>query len=180
MTELTTKLPVKTGEKTRVPSSIGQTRGALESLRREIDPPFDEFVRTVWRSPFRRSVFGIEPFRWRERGWGAELVVDVVEKDNAYEITAEMPGMDEKNIEVKLVRSGLTIKAEKQEEKEERKKDYYLHERHFGSFERSFAMPEGVDTDKIEASYTKGVLTVTLPKKPEAVKPEKKIAVKAA
>ena len=75
---------------------------------------------------------------------------------------------------------GMTIKGEKQEEKEEKKKDYYLHERHFGSFERSFEMPEGVDADKIEANFKKGVLTVTLPKKPEAQKPAKKIEVKAA
>ena len=92
---------------------------------------------------------------------------------------AELPGMDEKNIEVKVVNGNLTIKGEKQEEKEE-KKDYYLHERHFGSFERSFEVPDGVDADKIEASFKKGVLTVTLPKKPEAQKPEKKIEVKSA
>jgi HSP20 family protein len=55
-----------------------------------------------------------------------------------------------------------------QEEKEEKKKDYYLHERHFGSFERSFQVPDGVDADNIETSFKKGVLTVTLPKKPEA------------
>ena len=74
--------------------------------------------------------------------------------------------MDEKNIEVKVVNGDLTIKGEKQEEKEEKKKDYYLQERHFGSFERRFQLPEGVDADKIEASFKKGVLTVTLPKKP--------------
>jgi HSP20 family protein len=88
--------------------------------------------------------------------------------------------MDEKNIEVKVTNGNLTIKGEKQEEKEEKKKDYYLHERHFGSFERSFDVPEGVDADKIEANFKKGVLTVTLPKKPEAQKPAKKIEVKAA
>ncbi len=74
----------------------------------------------------------------------------------------------------------LTIQGEKQEEKEEKKKDYYLHERHFGSFRRSFEVPESVDADKIEASFKKGVLRLTLPKKPEAIKPEKKIEVKAA
>jgi HSP20 family protein len=86
--------------------------------------------------------------------------------------------MDVKNIDVKIGKGGLTIKAEKQEEKEEKKKDYYLHERHIGAFERRFALPEGVDTDRIEASFTQGVLTVKLPKKPEAIKPEKKIEVK--
>ncbi len=74
----------------------------------------------------------------------------------------------------------LIIKGEKQEEKEEKKKDYYLHERSFGSFERSFRMPEGVDTDKIEANFKKGVLTVKLPKTAEAQKAEKKVAIKAA
>jgi len=91
-----------------------------------------------------------------------------------------LPGMDEKNIEVKVADGTLTIKGEKQEEKEEKKKDYYLRERSFGSFERSFAIPEGVDVDKIEASFKKGVLTLTLPKKPEAQKPAKKIDIKAA
>jgi HSP20 family molecular chaperone IbpA len=66
------------------------------------------------------------------------------------------------------------------EEKEEKEKDYYVSERRYGSFHRYFQLPEGVDTDKIEASFKKGVLTVTLPKKPEARKPEKKIQVKAA
>jgi len=88
--------------------------------------------------------------------------------------------MDEKNIDVKVADGTLTIKGEKQEEKEEKKKDYYLRERSFGSFERSFAIPEGVDADKIEASFKKGVLTLTLPKKPEAQKPAKKIDIKAA
>ena len=96
------------------------------------------------------------------------------------EITAELPGMDEKNVEVKLINGVLTIKGEKQDDKEEKKKDYYMRERSFGSFQRSFQVPEGVDTDKIEANFKKGVLTVTLPKSAETQKAEKKIAVKSA
>lgn len=64
--------------------------------------------------------------------------------------------MDEKNIAVKVVNGNLTIEGKKQEEKEEKKKDYYLHERLFGSFERSFQVPEGVDADKIEERGTHG------------------------
>ena len=105
--------------------------------------------------------------------------VDIVEKNDAYEVKAELPGMDEKNVEVKLANGVLTIRGEKQEEKEEKKEEYHIHERHFGSFERRFAVPECVDTDKIEASFRKGLLMVRLPKKPEAIKPEKKIEVKA-
>ena len=110
--------------------------------------------------------------------WGGAPAVDIMETDNAYELTADLPGMDGKNIDVKIGKGGLTIKAKKEEEKEEKKKDYYLHERHIGSFERRFALPEGVDTDHIEASFTQGVLAVKIPKKPETIKPEKKIEVK--
>lgn len=106
--------------------------------------------------------------------------VDVTETDKAFEIAAELPGMEEKNIEVSVSDGVLTIKGEKQEDKEEKKKDYYLSERTYGSFQRSFEVPKGVDLDKIEASFKKGVLTVTLPKTAEAQKAEKKIAVKSA
>jgi HSP20 family protein len=173
MAETATKLPVKT-EKVAAPWL------PFENLRREIDRMFADFDRDLWGFPFRRSVFDIEPFWRREVTWAAAPAVDITETDKAYEITADLPGMDEKNIEVKLANGGLTIKGEKQEEKEEKKKDYYLQERHFGSFERCFRLPDGVDTDKIEAAFKKGVLTVTLPKSPEAQKAEKKIEVKAA
>ncbi len=106
--------------------------------------------------------------------------MDLVEKDKEYEITAELPGIDEKNVEIKLSNNTLTIKGEKQEEKEQKDKDYYLSERRYGSFQRSFQLPEGVDVDKIDASFAKGVLTVKLPKTAEAHKAEKKITVKAA
>ena len=72
----------------------------------------------------------------------------------------------------------LTIKGEKKEEKEEKKKDYYLSERRYGSFQRSFRVPDGVDASKIEAKFNNGVLTVTLPKTVEAQKKQKKIEVK--
>jgi len=103
-----------------------------------------------------------------------------MESEKMYEIMAEMPGMDEKNIEVKVADGTLIIKGEKQEKREETGKEYYLRERNFGSFERSFTVPETIDTDKIEASFKSGVLTLILPKKPEAQKPAKKIEVEPA
>jgi len=162
-----TKLPVKTEK-----SSVGapQLWRPFESLRREIDHLFDDFGRDFWRAPFRQM----------EKAFGAMPAVDVTETDGGLEVTAELPGIDEKNIEVKLANHTLTIKAEKRDEKEETKKDYYMRERSFGSFQRSFTLPEGVDTDKIEASFKNGVLTVTLPKTAEAKKAEKKITIKAA
>jgi len=123
-----------------------------------------------WRAPFRQM----------ERAFGAMPAVDVTEIDGGFEVTAELPGMDEKNVEVKLANHTLTIKGEKRDEQEETKKDYYMRERSFGSFQRSFTVPDGVDMDKIEAIFKKGVLTVTLPKTAEAKKTEKKITIKAA
>jgi HSP20 family protein len=181
MAEAASKVPVTTERETTSKRTTAlRAWRPFESLHREVDRLFEDFDRDFWRSPFRSSVFDIEPVWQREVTWGAPLAVDIVEKDKAYEITAELPGMDEENIQVKLANGSLTIKGEKQEEKEEKKKDYHLRERHFGSLERCFAVPEGVDVDKIEASFKKGVLTVILPKKPEVIKPEKKIEVKTA
>ena len=179
MAEIATKLPVKTEQKGDEKTAAPQAWHPLETLRREVDRLFEDFGSDFWRAPFRRSAFDVEPFWRREWNFAATPAVDIVEKDNAYEVTADLPGIDEKNIEVNVANGTLTIKGEKQEEKEEKKKDYYLHERHFGSFQRSFRVPDGVDADKIDAQFKKGVLTVTMPKTAEAQKPAKKIEVKA-
>ena len=105
--------------------------------------------------------------------------VDMVEHEKAYEITAELPGIREGR-QIKIVGDALTIAGEKHEEKEEKKADYYLSERRYGSFRRSFLIPDDVHADRIEASFRKGVLTVSLPRTAGAVKAEKRIAVKAA
>jgi HSP20 family protein len=176
MPEAVTKMPVKTeaGDAQRA-----SERRPLANLRREIDHLFDDFL-GLGRRPAGRTLFDVEPF-WRgELSFTKAPAVDLIEKDKEYEITAELPGMDESNIEVKFADGLLTIKGEKKEEKEEKKKDYYLSERRFGSFHRSFQVPSGVDADKIVASFKNGVLTVTLPKTTEAQKQEKKIAIKKA
>ena len=173
----TTKVLVKK-DRTAAPALQGWR--PFETLRREIDRPFDDFDGGFRRWPVSRSLFDVAPFWRSEFTWPATPAVDLVETDKGYEITAELPGLDEKNIEVMFADGVLTIKGEKQEEKEEKKKDYYLHERSFGSFHRALQVPAGVDSDKIEATFKKGVLTVTLPKSAEAQKAEKKIAVKAA
>jgi len=179
MAEAATKLPVKT-EKSTAPTTAGNWTTPFESLRREIDRLFDDFHPFDFRLPSTRSLFGHELPSLRNAGWSVAPAMDLVEKDKEYEITAELPGIDEKNVEIKLSNHTLTIKGEKKEEKEEKDKDYYLSERRYGSFQRSFQVPEGVDADKIDASFTKGVLTVKLPKTAEAQKAEKKITVKAA
>jgi HSP20 family protein len=166
-----TKLPVKTEK--------AAPWHPFVNLRRELDRLFEDFDRDFRSLPFRHSVFDVEPFWRRELRWAGTPAIDITESDNAYEITAELPGSNEKNIEVKLANRDLTIRGEKQEEKEEKEKDYYLNERRFGSFKRTFRVPEGVDMSKIEATFNKGVLTVTLLKSPEAKKGEKKIEVKS-
>ena len=177
MAETTSKVPVKTEKSS---SGLPQTWQPFERLRREVNRLFDDFDGGFWRTPFVSSSFDIAPFRRPNVTFATVPAVDIAETDKAYEITAELPGIDEKNVEVKVANGVLTIKGEKQEEKEEKNKDYYMRERSFGSFQRSFSVPEGVDGDKIEASFKKGVLSVTLPKSTEAQKAEKKIAVKAA
>jgi HSP20 family protein len=130
-------------------------------------------------SPFFPSSFDVEPF-WTRGTLDVAPAVNIAESDKAYEISAELPGMDEKSIEVKLTNEVLAIKGEKQEEREEKEKGYHVQERHFGSFERLFRVPAGVDTDKITAMFKNGLLIVTLPKAAEAQNPTKKIAIKAA
>jgi HSP20 family protein len=151
----------------------------LKTLRQEMDRLFEDFDRGFWRSPFR-SGWSLEPFVRSELKWPAAPAVDIVETENEFKVTAELPGMDEKNVEVKLANGSLTIRGEKQEEKEEKKTGHYLRERSYGSFERCFQVPDGVDKDKIDASLKQGVLTVVMPKTAEAKKSEKKIEVKPA
>ncbi|CDX21322.1 Small heat shock protein C2 [Mesorhizobium sp. ORS 3324] len=178
MAEVATKLPVKTEKK--APARPDNWMGPFESLRREIDHLFDDFHPFDFRLPSTRSFFGRELPALRGIEWPVAPAMDLVEKANEYEITAELPGIDEKNVEIKLANHTLTIKGEKKEDKEEKEKDYYLSERRYGSFQRSFQLPEGVDADKIDATFNKGILTVKLPKTTEAQKAEKKITVKAA
>jgi HSP20 family protein len=178
MAEVATKLPVKTTDKEPERAPAHRPWAPMESLRRDFNRLFEDFG-DLWRSPIRHALLAPEALWSRDLTWAATPAVDIAEKDKAYEITAELPGMDEKNIDVKVANGMLTIRGEKKEEKEEKKKDYYLSERRYGSFERRFQIPEGVESDKIEASFKKGILTVTLPKNPAAQAPEKKIAIKA-
>jgi HSP20 family protein len=180
MAEAGSKLQVKTEEGATERSGTSKSRQSLQPLRRGIDQFLEDFELDFLRSPFRRAVLDIEPLWQRVRSLGVAPAVDIVEKDTAYVITADLPGIEKKNVEVKVANGRLVIRGEKQQEKSEDNKDYRLRERLFGSFERSFQIPDSVNADKIEARFEKGELTVTLPKKPEAQKATKKINVKGA
>lgn len=175
MVDTVHKLPVKT--ESRPPEGGWRP---LHSLRNEVDRLFDAFDNISWRSPFSSgSVFDFAPFG-RVMAPLRAPAVDIAEKEKEYEITAELPGIDEKNVEVSLANGGLVIRGHKEEQKEENKKDYFLSERQYGTFERYFGIPEGVESEKIAATFKNGVLTVTLPKSAKMQASEKKITVKAA
>jgi HSP20 family protein len=179
MAEGGAKVPVTSDKKSAVPATA-QTWHPLETLREEVDRLFEDFGRGFGRFPFGRTGFALEPFWRTEASFGPTLpAVDVVEKENAFEISAELPGLDEKDVEVTLADDVLTIRGEKKEEKEQKDKNYYRSERRFGSFQRVFELPPGVDQGKIEASFRNGVLKVVLPKTAEAQKKTKKIAINA-
>lgn len=150
----------------------------LSNLRREIDRLFDDFSGDFPLSPFRWRGFDFAPFRKLETFGDVEPRMDISETDKELRITAELAGMNEDDIEVSLSGDMLTIKGEKEEERKEEKADYHLMERHFGSFHRSFALPETVDPDKVDARFDKGILTITMPKTAPAKEETKKIKVK--
>jgi HSP20 family protein len=149
-------------------------------FRTEMDRLFDRFLSGFSWPMMRRPL-------WREPTWDFETTfklaapkVDVTEDTAAYKLAAELPGLTEKDIELSVAEGMLTLKGEKDQEKEEKNQQYWLSERTYGSFQRSFALPESVDPEKVDAKFANGVLTITLPKKPEVVKAAKKIEVKPA
>ncbi len=176
MAEASTRTPAESQPQTSEVSARPRERDFFGSLRDEVERVFEDFDRGLWGLPARWQGTGLKHFRRPRLSFALTPSVDVVEKDDAFELTADLPGVDEKNIEVKLSGGMLTIKGEREEHKEEKKKDYYLSERQFGSFERSFQVPESVESDKIDARFKNGVLTVLLPKKPGSQKAEKKSA----
>ena len=139
----------------------------FQSLQREIDRVFTDFGR------------GFPTMK----GWAPSLNglrLNLSETDKTIEVTADVPGVEPKDISVELHDGVLTIKGEKSAEKDEKNKDYHLFERTYGAFERAVALPAEVDADKVAANFDKGVLTVTLPKLPGAAEKVRKIEVKSA
>ncbi|MDR3529157.1 MAG: Hsp20/alpha crystallin family protein [Rhodopila sp.] len=162
----TTPVPVKQS----APAVTG-TPDIWRSFRTEMDRLFDRFT-----GGFGMVTF--PSFRSEPAFTVPSPAVDITEGDTSFTFTAELPGMTEKDIQVSLSGNTLLIKGEKRQEKEEKDKGYYLSERSFGEFQRSFILPEGVDGEKIDARFANGVLTVTVPKTVQAT--PKKIEVKAA
>jgi HSP20 family protein len=161
----TSKLPAKA----KASSPVLPT---LEELRRQVDHLFEDFTGGDWLPRLGESPL------FRSAGLGGRLAVDLVEKDTAFELQAELPGMTAKDVDVSLRNGMVVIKGEKREQKDEKAEGYRIQERRYGAFERSFAVPEGVDTSAIEATFADGVLKVNLPKTADAQKPAQTIAIK--
>jgi len=139
------------------------------AMRAEMDRVFDSFL----GRGFARFPVLSRP----EESGAVTPSIDVRETEKELVVEAELPGMDEKDVNVTLSSGVLTLKGEKKSEREEKKDDYHLMERSYGSFQRSFQLADTIDPDKVTATFDKGVLRVTLPKRPEAVKAEKRIPI---
>lgn len=151
------------------------TPDVRRTLRSEMDRLFDRLDRFGFPSwPSLPSLFD------RPASFSFNVpAVDVTEDDKGYKIEAELPGLEDKDIEVMVTGDTLVLKGEKRQEKGEKGKNTYVCERSYGSFQRAFSLPDGVDRSKIAADFSKGVLTVTLPKTAETQKQQKKIEIKA-
>jgi HSP20 family protein len=146
---------------------------SMESMRDQMDRLFHSFA-AGWPSlgeegPLREHRPAI--------ALGHMPKVETAEDDKQFEITVELPGVDEKDVAVSVDDGVLTIKGEKKSEREEKNKDYHLTERSYGSFQRSFHLPETAAQDKISADFENGVLKVTLPKSAGGKAGQRKIAI---
>jgi HSP20 family protein len=147
-------------------SDVARYRDPFAQMRAEMDRLFENFI--------GRGVFGA-PAQWQ----ATQLTpsIDVRENEKEIVVDAELPGMNENDVQV-IVREGvLSLKGEKKIERDEKKDTYYLVERNYGSFERSFRLPEGANEEQNKADFNSGVLHVVVPKRPETVKAEKKIPI---
>lgn len=162
-----TNIPVKR-DTAKTEAATPTPWSGFGSLRDEMERLFDAF----------------EPRLWFDRTPAPAMLspaIDLAENGKSFTLTTELAGMEPEDVSVKIANGTLTISGEKSEEKsEDEGETWHMRERRWGSFQRSIRLPEGVDRNKVEASFAKGVLTVTLPKSKEAIESERDIAVTAA
>jgi HSP20 family protein len=151
-----------------LPSFFGRDDDPFGSLFREVQKTFEDFSR---RSP--------------AAGSGSDMLapkIDIAESKDAMNLTAELPGVEEKDVDVTLADGVLTIRGEKKSERDEQDKDKRWHvvERSYGSFSRTISLPFDPDPAKVETKFDKGVLQIHLPKPLEMAKKQQKIEIKKA
>ena len=155
-------------ERRTVPVQRDRGEHPMDTFQREFNRLFDDFFRAPALAGGGDGALATLPR------------VDVSESERGYEITAELPGIEEKDVELMLADNVLTIRGEKKAEREQKDTNYYLSERAYGSFRRAIPLPTEIDEDKVEARFKNGVLTVLLPKSPAAQARARRIEVKAA
>jgi HSP20 family protein len=157
--------------KRNFPARRQETEDPFYSLQQEMNRIFDRFSRG----------WGLdEPAAGFPEVSGAYVPrVDVSENEKEVRVEAELPGLDEKNVEVMITDGSLVLKGQKEAEREERDKNYYRMERSYGFFQRAIPLPQSVDKNKAQAVFQKGVLVVTIPKSAESRQDVKKIPVKS-
>lgn len=154
-------------------TSVPVTRGGnpIVAFQDEVNKLFNEFFGDLSFPDWGRVT---------EQSAALIPAVDVSENDKEYKVTAELPGIEAKDVQITAAEGYITIKGEKREEKKEEKEGYFRQERSYGSFQRVIALPDTANLDKADASFRNGVLTLTLPKKAGASMKERKIEIKHA
>lgn len=142
--------------KSLIPWNKKESEHPIVSFREKMDNLFEDFFSnfqnmSFWPMPFEKSDFLPR--------------IDVSESEKEIHVTAELPGMTDKDIEITLENNVLMVKGEKKQEEERKERNYYHVERRYGSFYRSIPIPAEVDTEKIDASFKNGVLNIVVPKK---------------
>ena len=151
-----------------LPSFFGRGDDPFGSLFREVQKTFENFSQRTSFARFNSDTLSPK--------------IDIAESRDAIDVMAELPGVDEKDLDVTLANGVLTIRGEKKTERDETDKDknWHLIERRYGSFSRTITLPYDPDSSKVEAKFEKGVLRIRLPKPAEITKKEKKIAIRAS
>ena len=150
--------------KKRESNSDGTSREqSMLPLRREVGNLFDRFFRDPW---------GVSDLDDVVPALARMPRTDLLDSENEITLTLELPGVGPKDVDIEVTGDMLTVRGEKKHEREDRNKSYHYVERQFGAFCRSVPLPKTVDTDKVDASFNDGVLTLRIPKRPDA-KPRK-------
>ncbi len=145
----------------------------LSSFQREMQRDMDDFFRRVFGSITSLTPSGL--FRREYKEWYPSI--DCFIKNNQFVVHADLPGVDPKDVDISVTGTMLTLKGERKAEYDEKKEGYLFHEASYGAFERTLELPEGVDTNKIHATYRNGILELTMPVKAEVLPKKVKVEV---
>ncbi|HQG31504.1 MAG TPA: Hsp20/alpha crystallin family protein [Deltaproteobacteria bacterium] len=149
----------------------GTELSPFDAFQQEMNRLFDDFFKGFGLRSYSEAGGALTAFTPQ---------IDMTEDEKSVKVSAELPGLSDKDIDINLSRDSLTIKGQKKEEKEEKGEQTYYAERSFGSFTRVIPLPVEVNPDKAEASFSNGVLTINMPKVHEEKKEQKKIEIKSS